>query len=148
MAHGLLDCLLASCFSSGSIPSFREPWLQGIRAAICHHSYNTVALFVQQGNPAPVQRSRADLVETPERDLDVMTRALARTREGLNEKAFGEKCPNRVVWTDIGWYQQGPDGHRTALQPPMWGLLYGWHGSFHGPCSIPGERTGPTACEL
>jgi len=33
-------------------------------------------------------------------------------------------------------YQQAPDGHRAALHLPMWGLLYGWHGSLHGPCSI------------
>jgi len=70
---------------------------------------------------------------------------MTRSREGLNEKAFGEKCPHRVVWTDIEWYQQAPDGHRAALHLPMWGLLYGWHGSLHGPCSIPGERTGPTS---
>jgi hypothetical protein len=60
---------------------------------------------VQQGNPALAQRVSCWLAETPERDLDVMTRV--RTREGLNEKAFGQKCPNRVVWTDIEWYRQG-----------------------------------------
>jgi hypothetical protein len=80
--------------------------------SICHLSYNgTPLLFVQQGNPALSKESVSCWpVETPERDLDDEVPA----REGLNEEAFGEKCPKGVVWTDIEWYQQGPGGDCTA----------------------------------
>ena len=44
----------------------------------------TIALFVQQGNPALVQTVSCWLEDTPERDLDVMT--TTQDHEGLNEK--------------------------------------------------------------